>query len=108
METIKLPEETIKDLTSLMQICREEVPDCVFSLVDTADNELWCSLPSTIIEEMEGGDEEYVLEIWDAKRTKRVAWFGVMPYEDDGVCWNYGGNELSDKIFKLFFERNKK
>ena len=105
METIKLPEETIKDLELLMGICKEETPDCVFTLVDTEGTELWCSLPSTIIEEMEGGDEEYVLEVWDIKRQNKLAWFGVMPYEDDGVCWTYAGNEMSDKIFHLFFER---
>ena len=55
---------------------------------------------------MEGGDEEYVLEVWEnSKRLNKVALFGIMPYEPDGVCWNYGGNEIAEKIFNLYFER---
>lgn len=100
-----LPEETVEHFTILTQICKEICPDCRFTVVDTEGNEVWASLSEILLEEMDGGDEDYVLEVWDDKRQNRLAWFGVMPYEPDGVCWDYGGSETAEKIFKLYFER---
>lgn len=101
-----LPEETVKNFKILTQACEEVCPNCVFSLVDSDGNEVWCSLPETLLEGMDGGDEEYVLEVWEtSKRQNKLAWFGIIPYEPDGVCWNYGSSETGEKIFKLYFER---
>ena len=104
--SIALPEETKTQFCKLVSVCKEVCPDCFFSLVDSEDNEVWCSLLETLLESMEGGDEMQYLEVWEnSKRLNKVAWFGIMPYEQDGVCCNYGGNEIADKIFNLYFER---
>ena len=104
--SIELPEETKTQFCKIVSVCIEVCPDCVFSLVDSEGDELWCSLPETLLESMEGGDEEYVLEVWEnSKRLNKVAWFGIMPYEPDGVRWNYCSTETADKIFNLYFER---
>ena len=98
--SIELPEETKTQFCKLVSVCKEVCPDCVFSLVDSVGNEVWCSLPETLLKSMEGWDEMQHLEVWEnSKRLNKVAWFGIMPYEPDGVCWNYGGNEIADKIF---------
>lgn len=103
---MKLPEETIKNFKILIEACEEVCPNCVYSLVDSEDNEVWCNLVETLLESMEGGDELQHLEVWeDSKRLNKVAWFGIMPYEPDGVCWNYSGTETAEKIFNLYFER---
>ena len=98
-----LPEETKTQFCKLVSVCKELCPDCVFSLVDSGGDEVWCSLAETLLKSMDGGDENYVLEVWEnSKRLNKVAWFGIMPYEPDGVCCNYGGNEIADKIFERF------
>ena len=66
--SIALPEETKTQFCNLVSVCKEVCPDCVFSLVDREDNEVWCSLPETLLESMEGGDEEYVLEVWETQK----------------------------------------
>lgn len=101
--SIALPEETKTQFCKLVSVCKEVCPDCVFSLVDSEGDEVWCSLPETLLKSMEGWDEMQYLEVWEnSKRLNKVAWFGIMPYEPDGVCWNYGGNEIADKIFERF------
>lgn len=102
---MKLPKETITNFKLLVKLCQEICPDCIFALVDTEGNEVWCNLTDTLLEELQGGDEEQTLEVWDSNRLNKLTWFGIMPYEPDGVCWNYCANELGNKIFRKFFER---
>lgn len=90
-----IPTENAKAFEYLLESCKRLEPLCHFVLNDSEGNSIKSRNIDELLKEMDGGDEEYCLEVYKAKEL--LGWFGILPYEDDGVAYDYGLNQFTER-----------
>lgn len=102
-----LPQTTIEHLNALMQACKEVLPDCRFALYDTENATMQTENPQCVIDEMQGGDEEYGLEVYDSTSQYQCTFY-LLPYEEEDMIFDYNSNQIADQIFNLYLTKTER
>ena len=100
-----IQQENADLIKKLMELCNEERENISFKIYDTERCVIYTRNIDKIIDEMDGGDEEFGINIIDRETKKCLAWFGVFPYEDfDSVIFDHSDNDFCDNVFNKLFK----
>lgn len=85
----------------LIEICFREYPDGVFEVRDTEGFVCKTRKADSILNEIDGGDEEIGLNFYDG-HGKFLGWFGILPYEEDPDCiiFDMSDNKFCEKVME--------
>jgi hypothetical protein len=99
-----ISQENADLIKKLMELCNEEKENISFKIYDTESCVIYTRNIDKIIDEMDGGDEEFGINIVDRETKNYIGWFGVLPYEDfDDVIFDHTDNDLCNNVFNKLF-----
>ena len=105
IETKYIPAANAKALFDLLTIAKNNYDgELWFKVYDTESHVINTRHPEKVIAEMDGGDEEFGIYFYDREKDIKVGWIGILPYEEDGIPYDYSETEFNKKIEKIYTE----
>lgn len=99
-----IPQENADLIIKFMKTCEEIHSNIAFKVYDTECCVIYTRRIEKIIDEIDGGDEEFGFNVIDRETKEVLGWFGVLPYEDkDGVIFDHSDNDFCEKVWKKLF-----
>lgn len=98
IETKYIPQENAHKLLDLLYRAKELRSNVIFKVYDTESHVINTRKPEKVIESIDGGDEEVCILFYDKENDLQLGNLGVLPYEEDGVGFDYSCNDFMERI----------